>query len=114
MMLLLKDMYIASSAKNVKNKFSKREKNYMPLVYQKYKIDSLRFDISNTYYTSKVEMYEQMIMEIKKELQDDFSKFDTKLLKKDSLKAQKRITLKDSLSRKKQKLKTQYREQNEE
>ena len=57
MIALLTDMYIASSAKNVKNKFLKREKNYMALVYGKYKIDSTRFDVSNDYYTSKIEEY---------------------------------------------------------
>ena len=57
MVALLTDMYIASSAKNVKNKFLKKEKNYMILVYEKYKIDSTRFDISNKYYVSKTEEY---------------------------------------------------------
>ena len=37
MVALLTDMYIASSAKNRKNKFLKKEKNYVVLVYEKYK-----------------------------------------------------------------------------
>ncbi|TDQ28891.1 DUF4296 domain-containing protein [Tenacibaculum caenipelagi] len=65
MVALLTDMYIASSAKNQKNKFLKREKNYVFLVYEKYKIDSTRFDISNTYYTSKIEEYTEILKKVK-------------------------------------------------
>ncbi|CAM1359373.1 conserved hypothetical protein [Tenacibaculum sediminilitoris] len=65
MVSLLTDMYIASSAKNHKNKFLKREKNYFFLVYEKYKIDSTRFDISNAYYTSKVDEYTEILKKVK-------------------------------------------------
>ncbi|MDO6674180.1 DUF4296 domain-containing protein [Tenacibaculum sp. 1B UA] len=65
MVSLLTDMYVASSAKNQKNKFLKREKNYMILVYEKYKIDSTRFDASNTYYTSKVDEYAEILKKVK-------------------------------------------------
>ncbi|MCF2874584.1 MULTISPECIES: DUF4296 domain-containing protein [unclassified Tenacibaculum] len=65
MISLLTDMYIASSAKNVKNKFLKKEKNYVFLVYEKYKIDSTRFDKSNDYYTSKIEEYTVILGKVK-------------------------------------------------
>ena len=65
MVSLLTDMYVASSAKNQKNKFLKREKNYMILVYEKYKIDSTRFDASNIYYTSKVDEYAEILKKVK-------------------------------------------------
>ncbi|MEE4001271.1 DUF4296 domain-containing protein [Tenacibaculum sp. FZY0031] len=65
MVSLLTDMYIASSAKNQKNKLLKREKNYMILVYEKYKIDSTRFDASNTYYTSMVDEYAGILKNVK-------------------------------------------------
>ncbi|MCT4700015.1 DUF4296 domain-containing protein [Tenacibaculum haliotis] len=65
MVALLTDMFIASSANNVKNKFLKKEKNYMILVYEKYKIDSTRFDISNKYYVSKTEEYTDLIKKVK-------------------------------------------------
>lgn len=68
MISLLTDMYIASSAKNQKNKFLKREKNYMFLVYEKYRIDSTRFDASNTYYTSKVDEYAEILKKVKKNI----------------------------------------------
>lgn len=65
MVVLLTDMYLASSAKNIKNKFLKREKNYVFLVYEKYKIDSTRFDLSNRYYTSKVDVYSEILNKVK-------------------------------------------------
>ncbi|AZJ33210.1 protein of unknown function [Tenacibaculum mesophilum] len=68
MISLLTDMYIASSAKNQKNKFLKREKNYMFLVYEKYRIDSTRFDASNTYYTSMVDEYTEILNKVKKNI----------------------------------------------
>lgn len=74
MISLLTDMYIASSAKNQKNKFLKREKNYMFLVYEKYKIDSARFDASNTYYTSKVDEYAEILKRVKSNI-DSLSVF---------------------------------------
>ena len=68
MISLLTDMYIASSAKNQKNKFLKREKNYMFLVYEKYRIDSTRFDASNIYYTSMVDEYTEILNKVKKNI----------------------------------------------
>ena len=47
MSLLIQDMMIASSAKFVKNKNKEKKINYMSFVYDKYKIDSLRFHNSN-------------------------------------------------------------------
>ncbi|WP_347173197.1 DUF4296 domain-containing protein [Polaribacter uvawellassae] len=58
MVLLLTDLFIAKSAFNEKNTQNNRKVNYMPLVYNKYKIDSTRFGSSNFYYTSKLEEYE--------------------------------------------------------
>lgn len=85
MIALLTDMYIASSAKNVKNKFLKREKNYMALVYEKYKIDSTRFDVSNDYYTSKIEEYTDMLKKVKHNIDSLQKAFTEQRLIKDSL-----------------------------
>ncbi|MBS9774272.1 MAG: DUF4296 domain-containing protein [Tenacibaculum sp.] len=78
MILLLTDMYIASSARFTKNKRLERDINYMPLVYENYKIDSLRFKKSNIYYTSKLEVYEEILQKVKNNLQ---SKIDTNYTK---------------------------------
>jgi hypothetical protein len=64
MVALLTDMYIASSANGKKNKLLKREKNYTVLIYEKYKIDTTRFDISNKYYTSKIEEYTEILEKV--------------------------------------------------
>ena len=62
------DIYIANSAKSVKNQRLERKINYMPFIYQKYKIDSARFMRSNVYYTSKIETYEEMFREVEQNL----------------------------------------------
>ena len=64
MILLLKDLYIASSAKSIKNKNLQRKISYIPLVYNLYKIDSLRFNTSNIYYTSRVDDYQPMLDQV--------------------------------------------------
>lgn len=68
MVLLITDLYIASSAYYRKNKNLERKINYMPLVYDTYHIDSLRFIKSNLYYTSKIDTYEEMFNLIKTNL----------------------------------------------
>ena len=68
MVPLIVDLYLASSAKNIKNLNLQKKINYMPLVYKKYQIDSLRFYESNLYYTSKYDEYESLIKEVKQQL----------------------------------------------
>jgi hypothetical protein len=64
MKLILKDLFLATAAKNIKNKQKQRRFSYIPLVYQKYKIDSTRFKESSLYYTSKIDDYEPMLNEV--------------------------------------------------
>lgn len=65
MVSLLTDMYIAKSAKSFKNLEMQTTVNYMPFVYDKYKIDSTRFIASNLYYTSKIDDYHDMFKQVK-------------------------------------------------
>ncbi|GFD71603.1 hypothetical protein KUL113_10230 [Tenacibaculum sp. KUL113] len=95
MISLLTDMYIASSAKNQKNKFLKREKNYMFLVYEKYRIDSTRFDASNTYYTSMVDEYTEILNKVKKNIDTLDSLYRKKQEVQDSIKGIKKDTILD-------------------
>jgi hypothetical protein len=95
MVSLLTDMYIASSAKNQKNKFLKREKNYMILVYEKYKIDSTRFDASNTYYTSMVDQYTEILNKVKKNIDSLDVLYRKKQEVQDSIKGIKKDTVLD-------------------
>lgn len=94
MSLLMQDMMIASSAKFVKNKKLQKKINYMAFVYDKYKIDSIRFQKSNFYYTSKIDLYEEIIADVKKELEvkkEFYTKRKSTLdsIKKDAIKKSK-------------------------
>lgn len=91
MCLLMQDMLIASSSKFVKNKNKQKRINYMAFVYEKYKIDSARFQKSNFYYTSKIDLYEEIINDAKMQLEEKkefYSKMKTERdsIKKDSIK----------------------------
>ena len=90
MVLLLTDMYIAISARNVKNKYRKKEKNYMPFVYEKYGIDSVRFYASSNYYTSKIEPYHEILNEVKSNIKTDLDSIEKVLEVQDSIKKAKR------------------------
>ncbi|MDG1227144.1 MAG: DUF4296 domain-containing protein [Polaribacter sp.] len=78
MSLLIQDMMIASSAKFIKNTNKQKKINYMSFVYDKYKIDSVRFQNSNFYYISKIDLYEEIITDAKVKLENK-KKFFTKL-----------------------------------
>ena len=89
MSLLLQEMMIASSAKFIKNKTNQKNINYMPFVYDKFKIDSTRFESSNFYYMSKIDLYQEILESAKINLEtrnEVFKKINTRLdsIKKDS------------------------------
>lgn len=86
MVNLLVDMYIASSARSYKSKSLKKDENYTYLVYKKYKIDSLRFQESNIYYTSKVESYDLLLKKVKDRLDQLKEKYTDSLRIYDSIK----------------------------
>ena len=90
MSLLIQEMMIASSAKHVKNKNLEKKIEYMSLVYDQFKIDSARFQKSNLYYMSKIDLYQEIfkdakvLLEKQKVLFEEISKrLDS--IKKDSL-----------------------------
>ena len=90
MSLLLQEMVIASSAKFMKNKGQQKNINYMPLVYEKFKIDSSRFETSNQYYMSTIDKYQEILEGAKASLgsrNEVFKKIKTRLdsLRKDSI-----------------------------
>jgi hypothetical protein len=61
MSLLLQEMMISSSAKFIKNKNNQKNINYMPFVYENFKIDSTRFKSSNYYYMSTIDVYQEIL-----------------------------------------------------
>jgi len=60
MVNLLTDIYIANAARSIPNKLNGHNEQYLPLVYKKYKIDSLRFKRSNIYYLSRIKEYKSI------------------------------------------------------
>jgi len=97
MSLLVQDMMIASSAKFVKNINKQKKINYISFVYDKYKIDSVRFQNSNFYYISKIDLYEEIITDAKVKIENK-KKFFTKLkATQDSINKLKRKEIRDTL-----------------
>ena len=106
MSLLIQEMMIAYSAKNVKNIHLEKKINYMPFVYDKFKIDSVRFQNSNLYYVTKIDLYQEIFKDVKEKLEkrkeelailkkqmDSIRKDSMKSLKKKKLKRLKRPEL---------------------
>ncbi|NJN50051.1 MAG: DUF4296 domain-containing protein [Polaribacter sp.] len=76
---------MSNSALFTENINKQLEVNYMPFVFKKYKIDSLRFSSSNEYYITVIDEYIKIFEEADKRLN----------IKKDSI--TKLIKVKDSL-----------------
>lgn len=85
MSLLVQEMMIASSATYIKNKNMERNINYMPLVYKRFQIDSVRFQTSNLYYMSKIDEYKLIFEDAKNSLKKQKAYFDKIKSTKDSL-----------------------------
>ncbi len=88
---LLTEMHLVAGANNINNKNLEKNLNYMSLVFEKYKIDSVQFNANNVYYTSNIDEYEKMFEEVErrlKKLQDSYqNKTDSLIrIKTDSLK----------------------------
>lgn len=86
MSLLIQEMMIATSAKAFKNKNLQKKINYMPFVYDKYKIDSTRFQNSNLYYMSIIDDYIKIFEDANSELETKVNFYKLKKKKEDSLK----------------------------
>jgi hypothetical protein len=85
MSLLIQEMMIASSAKHVKNKNFERKIEYMSLVYDQFKIDSTRFQISNLYYMSKIDVYQEIFVNAKDRLEKQKAFYEEINNKKDPI-----------------------------
>ena len=90
MSLLLQEMVISTSAKFIKNKNNQKNINYMPFVYERFKIDSTRFESSNYYYMSTIDLYQEILEKAKASInaqQDILKKAKKQLdsIKKDSI-----------------------------
>lgn len=86
MSLLIQEMSIASSSKFVKNKNLEKKINYMPLVYKRFRIDSNRFQTSNLYYMSKIDVYQEIMENAKESLDKQKTLLEKIKSQKDSIK----------------------------
>ena len=105
MSLLIQDLMVAASSKFVKNKNLEKKINYMPLVYERFKIDSLRFQTSNLYYMSKIDLYQEIFLNAKTSLkkQEEDLNYIVKIkdsLREDSIKKLKSFDLDKKLPKK--------------
>ena len=96
---LLTDMFLANGGDNIKNINLQRNINYFPLVFEKYQIDTTRFNESNYYYTSKIDDYDEILGEVDKRLKALKQQYDDENKLKDSLSRKKRDSIR--ISRKK-------------
>lgn len=108
---LMVDIYIANVAVNLPNKDNLRNIQYMPLVYEKYKVDSTRFKKNTVYYMSKIKDYRNISqrvidkLEILKKEHEAAKKIEDSLIriKLDSVRKIKdailKLKLKDSLNK---------------
>ena len=85
MSLLIEEMMVASSSKFIKNKFQENDVNYMTLVYERFKIDSLRFQESNLYYISKIDDYQKIIEKATQSLEAKKAFYGSQKTRLDSL-----------------------------
>ncbi|PCI06773.1 MAG: hypothetical protein COB73_09440 [Flavobacteriaceae bacterium] len=65
---LLVDMQLAVGARSGKNLDGKYGLDYMPLVYEKYRIDSARFTESSFYYSTDIDHYTKILKTVKARL----------------------------------------------
>lgn len=79
MIELLTDMHLANSTSGVNNIHEEKNKNYMSLVYEKYKVDSVQFAESNMYYAANVEEYEDIFLKVEKRIKVIQKKYQTEL-----------------------------------
>jgi hypothetical protein len=107
MSLLVQQMMIASSSKFIKNKNLERRINYMPLVFDLFKIDSTRFQTSNLYYMSTIDDYQSIFEDAQASLESEKTIYDDIKTRKDSLRtdsirnSNKKPILNDTLDTKK-------------
>ena len=85
MSLLIQEMSIATSSRYIKNNNLEKNINYMPLVYDRFLIDSTRFQTSNLYYMSKIDLYQEILNDAKTSLEKQKDLFNAIKKRKDSL-----------------------------
>jgi len=91
---LLVDMQLAVGAKSMKNIDNKRS-NYMPLIYEKYNVDSARFARSNFYYSTRIDDYTKILQAVKVRFDSLKNKYENLIRENDSIEKASRPEFKD-------------------
>ena len=104
MVILIQEMLIASASKNVKTINLQRKIDYFPFVYDRFKIDSTRFQKSSFYYISKIDTYTEILAQVKKGLEIEKEKYRDSLSKLKRKKPIKKEALKEPLEFSKKKV----------
>tara|TARA_B100000809_G_scaffold22902_1_gene20048 strand:- start:13416 stop:14027 length:612 start_codon:yes stop_codon:yes gene_type:complete len=86
MVELITDLYLTNSAKSYRNNLKERNIDYTFLVYEKHGIDSTRFKRSNFYYTTKIDDYEDIYLEVEKNIKALNTNFKAIKKERDSIK----------------------------
>jgi len=100
MVALLTDIFLANSAAINPNKSGKRNVKYLPLVYEKYHIDSAQFKRSNHYYTSNIKEYEAIYQEVFNNIEKLEKKYKVLQNKRDSIENLKKDSIRDNMKKK--------------
>ncbi len=87
---LLVDMQIAIGARSTKNNNGDYGVNYMPFVFEKYQIDSVRFAESSFYYTTDIDSYNKMLQKVKTRIEKMNEENEIKTKELDSIKKDKK------------------------
>ena len=66
---ILRDVYISNAARNINNKLL-RNKNIKldSVIFNKYRVDSLQFVLSNNYYSSNLDIYRDLLIKAQEKL----------------------------------------------
>lgn len=82
---LIYDIQIAFGAKSSRNKNGDYGVNYMPLVYEKYQIDSARFARSSFYYSTRPDLYSKLMRKVKERLEKEEKLIEDQVRELDSI-----------------------------
>jgi len=86
MIEIMTDIYLANASYNVRNKYQERQRNYMSLVFEKYGVDSARYNRSNLYYMSRIDEYEKMHVKVSEKIKKMKTEKDAEFRVYDSIK----------------------------
>ena len=66
---ILTDVYISNAARNVNNKLLRnRNIKLDSVIFNKYRVDSLQFLLSNNYYSSNLDIYRDLLIKAQEKL----------------------------------------------